>query len=263
MQASYMYGGNYTQKLASLYVITEDRRVLCSEGLSMDVPIKFELIKDINNNPLEKVQKIAGAALNSYEPGGIALREDGKLYVWGDNSYGQYGNGTVSSYSKKATLIDTGISNIVSVYATHANYYFITANGDLYASGDNRYGQLGNGTTANSAEFVKVNLNNVKTISADAYTVYAVTNGGSVYSWGWHATNGFNIINSSTEPVQIYDETQTGYITNAIDVDTRYDYYSWKGYQDYLNNGTIPSPDWLGSNKGGRVHPYSLMMECK
>ncbi len=69
-----------------------------------------------------------------------------------------------------------------------AGYYFtaiLKKDGTVWISGDNTYGQLGDGTTTNSSEFKQVqNLTDVIQISAGSETMHALKKDGTVWSWG-------------------------------------------------------------------------------
>ncbi|KFA90286.1 RCC1 domain-containing protein, partial [Archangium violaceum] len=74
-------------------------------------------------------------------------KQDGTVWSWGYNYYGQLGDGTTTSRSTPAAL--SGIDNSTEV---EAGGYFSAArkqNGSVWAWGQNSYGQLGDDTTTN------------------------------------------------------------------------------------------------------------------
>jgi len=84
---------------------------------------------------------------------------DTDLYCWGDNSFGQLGNGTMTN-SSVPVPVTAGIYNVLIKYASAgASHTCAGAAGhnglEMYSAavcwGDNSSGQLGNGTTTNSA----------------------------------------------------------------------------------------------------------------
>lgn len=73
----------------------------------------------------------------------VAIKPDGTLWAWGDNNYGQVGNGTQDSGTTPILLssdlwIDVGAANVSS--------FAIRADGTLWGWGNNTFGNLGDGT---------------------------------------------------------------------------------------------------------------------
>lgn len=69
---------------------------------------------------------------------------------WGDNTYGQLGNGTTTQADVPISVsLPAGVTP-VSVAAGGYHSLAIGSDANLYAWGQNGYGQLGNGTTAES-----------------------------------------------------------------------------------------------------------------
>lgn len=78
--------------------------------------------------------------------------------------------------------------------------------GTVYAWGSNSFGQLGNGTTTDSATPVQVkNLTGVIAISAGLFHNLAITSDGSVWAWGLGTSGqlGNNTVLSSKVPVKV------------------------------------------------------------
>lgn len=80
-----------------------------------------------------------------------ALTTTGRVFTWGDNSFGQLGDGTLEKKSTpiditaKFDLVSDEIVMQVSLGFGHAAA--VTTAGRLFTWGRNNYGQLGNGTT--------------------------------------------------------------------------------------------------------------------
>ena len=73
----------------------------------------------------------------------LAVRTDGTLWAWGDNSYGQLGDGTTT-----ARLVPTQVGTATdwqSVAAGGEHTLAVGTDGTLWAWGSNSYGQLGDG----------------------------------------------------------------------------------------------------------------------
>ncbi|OGQ88059.1 MAG: hypothetical protein A2289_20505 [Deltaproteobacteria bacterium RIFOXYA12_FULL_58_15] len=74
----------------------------------------------------------------------MALLEDGRVMVWGDNEYGQLGNNTEGPDSPDPVFAQ-GISTAVDIAAGRDFCVARLADGTVMAWGDNIWGQLGSG----------------------------------------------------------------------------------------------------------------------
>lgn len=88
----------------------------------------------------KKVLKIAAGPDFNY-----ALTEDGKLYSWGNNDYGQLGNPSKSSYEPPSEVRGFGDHKIADVSAGDTFVAALSNDGKLYSWGYGNEGQLGHG----------------------------------------------------------------------------------------------------------------------
>ncbi|MHB1483594.1 MAG: RCC1 domain-containing protein [Saccharofermentanales bacterium] len=132
----------------------------------------------------------------------VLLNPDGKVYCWGDNSYGQLGIGTIESEDSPALVPE--LANIVMVRAGAYHTLALSADGNVYAWGRNTFGQIGDGTSIASSSPVLVdNIPPIKEIAAGAFHSLALSIDGSVYAWG--NNNDFQVGDVLSE--NITDET--------------------------------------------------------
>ena len=114
-----------------------------------------------------------------------AILVDKRITCWGDDKYGQLGNGTemlsyspidVTNLESEAIKISSGGSHTCTLLDT----------GGVKCWGDNQYGQLGNGNNENTNIPVYVTglISGVKTISAGGYHTCALLENGGVKCWG-------------------------------------------------------------------------------
>ncbi len=114
-----------------------------------------------------------------------ALTADGGVKCWGDNHYGQLGDGTTANHT-----IPAGVSGLGSgVHAIASGLWHtcaLTENGGVKCWGDNRKGQLGDGTTTNRLTPVDVSgLSDVmRAITAGVYFTCAMTEQNEAKCWG-------------------------------------------------------------------------------
>jgi len=130
-----------------------------------------------------------------------AIDSAGHLWAWGGNRYGQLGNGSLKERPTPERVqfpSALGGASIIRVEADRYAAYATDSAGRLWAWGNNRYGQLGNGLLANSfnppalvqmpvargaAPIVSVAAMSPNIDSASAY---ALDNTGHLWAWGYN-----------------------------------------------------------------------------
>jgi len=133
----------------------------------------------------------------------VALSQSGKLWAWGNNDFGQLGNGNTEpsivpvrvSIPGDPVIVDFG----VSTFATYGQRFVVAldADGHVWHWGQywgNNWGQNGEGWIIPSPDKVMIDestaLSNIKAIAVGSYFVYALTEDGNVYSWGFDSSKG-------------------------------------------------------------------------
>lgn len=116
----------------------------------------------------------------------LAIKNNGSLWVWGENYYGQLGDGTNSKRDAPFQLSGTDWTSIT----TGNNYSAaLKTDGSLWAWGYNNYGQLGDGTTIDKNTPTKITGTDWALISAGNFHTAAIKNDGTLWTWG-HNNNG-------------------------------------------------------------------------
>jgi alpha-tubulin suppressor-like RCC1 family protein len=174
--------------------------------------------------PVE-VSKLGGAELRAIAGGSrysLALKDDGTVWAWGDNSFGQLGAGTNANRSTPVPVQvedsndPSGFLSGVNAIAAGASHSLaLKDDGTVWAWGDNQLGQLGDGTTTSSSTPVQVSdLDGVNAIAADFVFSLALKNDGTVWAWGSNTSGqahrisgqlGDDEITSSSMPVEVGD----------------------------------------------------------
>jgi alpha-tubulin suppressor-like RCC1 family protein len=115
----------------------------------------------------------------------MALDQSGVVWTWGDNLFGQLGDGSETDRIKPTPI--PSLKNIVAIDAGGNHSLALTKNGEVWAWGRNEFFQLGNGSDMNSALPVWIkNLKQVKSISAGDNHSFALTEDG-VWAWGYNS----------------------------------------------------------------------------
>jgi alpha-tubulin suppressor-like RCC1 family protein len=109
----------------------------------------------------------------------------GRVATWGDNTYGQLGDGTRIDHLTP-TLI--GLTGIEDVEGGREHALAMTSGGAVYAWGWNKQGQVGNGSTVSTVPSPVQVLTNAVDIGAGHYSSFAVKNDGTVWGWGQNTT---------------------------------------------------------------------------
>ena len=153
----------------------------------------------------------AGTTVISVATGGrhsLALTLAGQVLAWGNNSFGQLGDGTRAQSDVPVLVHLPEHSKVTAVAAGGGHSLAVTSAGQVLAWGENQYGQLGDGSTLASSVPVKVRLpkgTRVVSVAASYNCSMALTASGQVLAWGYNGSgqlgNGFHT--ASEIPVRV------------------------------------------------------------
>ena len=131
-----------------------------------------------------------------------AVKADGSLWAWGDNTWGQLGDGTYTKRSKPVKIMD----NAASVSAGSNHGLVIKKDNSLWGWGLNNSGQLGDGTKTNRPSPVKI-MDNVAYVAAGAYHSLILKKDGSLWACGENTDGrvGDGTRTNRISPVKIMD----------------------------------------------------------
>ena len=123
-----------------------------------------------------------------------ALMQDTTVECWGDDEYGQLGDGITLSDSPWVSLTPVQVVGLSNVQALGAGPYgacALVSGGTVQCWGSNQYGELGNGTITDSNLPVAVSgIGSAKTIAVGTFHACAAMNDGTEQCWGWNGTGG-------------------------------------------------------------------------
>jgi alpha-tubulin suppressor-like RCC1 family protein len=132
-----------------------------------------------------------GVAISTGDYHTCAILHDGSVSCWGQNNYGQLGDGTASDRNATTQTASLGTDR-TAVAITAGDYHTcaILDNGSVSCWGYNDYGQLGDGTLTNGNTPTQTSsLGTDRTaveISAGRYHTCAILDDGSVSCWGYN-----------------------------------------------------------------------------
>ena len=141
------------------------------------------------SGPLTNVVAIAAGGM-----GGMALRQDGTVWTWGDNTFGQLGNDTTVARSLAAAVV--GLQDVVAISlgsgrlplpAAVVHALAVTSTGAVTGWGNNDYNQLGNlppGLYRLPVQIPGLAGVQIRAVSAGGRHSLALTADGGILAWG-------------------------------------------------------------------------------
>jgi alpha-tubulin suppressor-like RCC1 family protein len=127
---------------------------------------------------LEDVIEIAAGKFHH----SLALKNDGTVWAWGENTRGQLGDSSTVHSSVPVQVRD--LTDVVSISAGYMHSLALKSDGTLWAWGSNEHGQIGNNENDDQISPVQV-LTDVASLAHGFYyhTMVEKTDG-SIWGWG-------------------------------------------------------------------------------
>jgi alpha-tubulin suppressor-like RCC1 family protein len=142
------------------------------------------------------------AAITSGDEHTCALIESGGVKCWGNNDYGQLGDGTTNSRLTPVDVIGL-TSGVQSISAGYQHTCALMGNGGVKCWGNNSHSQLGDGTT--SMHLVPTDVRgltaNVIALEASGNFTCAILTSRGVKCWG---ENSFGQLSQGTANIQLW-----------------------------------------------------------
>lgn len=148
-------------------------------GLSLTDGMYYVTVRATNGNlPVVKIS--AGLKHTAI------LKSDGTVWIWGDNTFGQLGDGT--NAGQNVPIQVPLLSGIIDIACGANHTVALKDDGTVWAWGRNGGGQLGNGSFADSNVPVQVgSLVGVINVEAGDNHSIAIRENGTVWTWGANA----------------------------------------------------------------------------
>ena len=143
-----------------------------------------------------------------------AIKTDGTLWVWGDNSYGELGDETNISMSSPVQTVTYG-NDWKQVSCSDLQTSAIKNDGTLWCWGRNTSGEIGDNTNIDKSSPVQTIAlgTNWKKVSSGNFFTTAIKTDGTLWVWGINGVLGTNDSIPRSSPVQTI-----AYGNNWIDV---------------------------------------------
>jgi alpha-tubulin suppressor-like RCC1 family protein len=193
---------------------------------SSPTPVKVKGKGGVGN--LSDVTALAGGLYHS-----LALKSDGTVFAWGDNEFGQLGDGTNDSSTTPVKVLGKGgvgnLSDIKVITGEVSHSLALDKDGAVWAWGRGDYGQLGDGINTDRFTPVQVlgkggvgNLSDVTALAVGLYHSFALESNGMVLTWGFNylgqmgdGTAAWFPFPKNTTPVQVVGEGGHGNLTDV------------------------------------------------
>jgi len=152
-----------------------------------------------------------------------ALSDQGRVWCWGENSYGSLGDGTFTDSNVPVAV--AGLADAVAISSGVRHTCALRATGTVVCWGRNDLGQLGNGNNNNSNVPTEVvTLAGATAIGSGGNHTCAIVSGGAVKCWGFgnygqlgHAISGVGT--NSNVPVAVLVGVGGPPLTGATAID--------------------------------------------
>jgi len=150
----------------------------------------------------------------------LAIKENGTLWAFGYNEYGELGDGTTNTSPNSGkhtpTQEATGSTKWSKISAGHDHSLALKENGSLWSWGRNSFGQIGDQTVETRTVPTKIGSETWVAIAAGHHFSLAIKNDGTLWAWGRNVQG--QIGQGGSEPSSIPSPTRIGTDNNWSNV---------------------------------------------
>jgi len=191
----------------------------------------------------------------------LALKTDGTLWAWGNNSVGDLAQGTSGSLTIQSSPVQIGSdTDWKRIFSGTVNFAAIKTDGTLWVWGQGTYYQLGTGDNISRSSPVQVGSDtDWKTMDIGSRHMMAIKTDGTLWGWGENAQGRLGLGDEvdRSSPSQVGSDTdwkRIGASNNgsfAIRTDGTLWVWGWNGNRELglgSNNTSYSSPVQNGSD---------------
>ncbi|MCZ2356417.1 MAG: T9SS type A sorting domain-containing protein [Bacteroidia bacterium] len=157
----------------------------------------------------------------------LAVKNDGTVWAWGENLYGQLGDGT--NTDRNIPVQVSGLTNVTSAIAATGAFHCMAVKSDntVWAWGRNTYGNLGDNTLTHSSLPVQmIGASDVAGMAAGTNFSILYKTDGTFWGCGRNASGQLgdgtftqhNVLTQSTGVCQIASNLPTDYLNNKLNL---------------------------------------------
>lgn len=171
----------------------------CNTFLSIATLFLLSFALFANNTSASVMPQVSAGSFHT-----AALKSIGTVWVWGNNTNGQLGDGTNTDSTTPVQV--SNLSDAIAIACGYWHTVALKSDGTVWTWGNNTYGQLGDGTNDDSNTPVQVsNISDVVAIACGDWHTIAMKSDGTVWAWGnnFYGQLGDETKTNSTTPVQV------------------------------------------------------------
>jgi len=198
----------------------------------------------VNKNSPIQLDAEVWSAVSAGRNNTTAVKSDGTMWSWGDNTAGNLGIGTQGLAASRSSPVQVGVLTDWLIPAAGGyTSWAINTSGKIYGWGANDFGQLGDGTIQERSNPTQIGALTTwsKVAAGQSRNVSAIKTDGTMWSWGrdLYGATGTQQGGNVNSPVQV------GALTTWADVSV-----GFYGAAALKTDGTL----WTwGGNSNGRV----------
>lgn len=149
----------------------------------------------------------------------FALDSDGRAWGWGNNGFGQVGDGTTNDTNLPTHVAMPAGVRLTQVSSGHDHALALDSTGRAWAWGRNLSGQLGDGTTVNSSTPVQVTMPagvSFAQVAAGGDFSLGLDGGGRVWTWGYNSDGELGDGSTSQQTTPVLAQLPPGTAITAV-----------------------------------------------